>query len=623
MTVPQFLRSSVASELYSRALASVYRGGFQIYDPSQALAKDPEIIRKLFLDPVIAHARQIRRHMVAGQKWQCEPASKSPADVLWAKTCEKLLGRCSGLRNSLFNLSDAVFVGFTLGQIRGERRLVIGPDGIPRNWLVPVEVRDVSKLRFRPIPYREGKGTEDERIGIRWEIFNVARDAWEPLKYPECFVKHKYNDNEASLGFGTGLIDALYYFWRSKELALTEGLGAVERWAQGLVVVKVEGGREASTSDPNTTLLDVAIEQVANHRSRHVLGVDKVDDVTVVPGPSEGYQMVQQMIGYLDSAMTSLILGSTMSSDTGTGGSYASDAVQQDTREMLVQYDRELLSESLTRDLIGYIRRYNQPILLEAGLLAAEDPRFRIVDERAYDPRVRSEILTQYLQNGIPIKREEVYAGSPFTMPDATDDVFEKAPDPMLGFGGLPGLGAPAGGEFTRHAAVADRKAAVGESGKALEDKGEMARFAALLEAAKQPSAQAPRVNVTVNPPEIHMASPTPNVVVQNYDRLEARVDGTDLAAAVGRAVKKEMEDVKVNVNVSVPEAPAPIVNVAAPDVTVSAPAVNIPAPVINVAAPVVERVEVTLKKDPPVAKEITVSRDIHGNLKGEIKPKE
>jgi phage baseplate assembly protein gpV len=300
-----------------------------------------------------------------------------------------------------------------------------------------------------------------------------------------------------------------------------------------------------------------------------------------------------------------------MSSDTGGGGSYASDAVQQDTREMLVQYDRELLSESLTRDLIGYIRRYNQPILLEAGLLAAEDPRFRIVDERAYDPRVRSEILTQYLQNGIPIKREEVYAGSPFTMPDATDDVFEKAPDPMLGLGGLPGLGALAGGEFARPAAAADQRAVVGESGRTTEDRGDVAKFAAILEAARQPAPQAPRVNVTVSPPEIHLTTPPVNV------HMEA-------ASPAAPSVP--------NITVNVPEREVRIENRAG-DVAVTVPEreVTVNAGEVRVEAPITVEPAKTpdVKVDVDVdvrggSKRVEFARDANGNISAaEVKPQE
>lgn len=453
MTTPLFLRATTAAEIYVHALSAAYRTGFRIYDPSPALQKDPNIYEKLMLDAVIYHACQQRRHMVAGHKFQCQPASESPADKMWAAICEKLIGKIRNFKGALFNLSNAVFVGSTYGAVSGERKWLTLMDGMPRNWFVPLEIRDVSKFRFRQVPRRVNQGTVDERIVIDWQIHNVARDVFEPLEHPECYIKHVYNDSETSLGHGSGLVDAMYYYWRAKELVLTENMGAIEFWARGLLIAKIDGLREASTGKTNQILLNNVLEQLEKHRGRHVLGMGKEDEVTVVDGPGEGWQMASGMRDYLDQTLRTLILGSNLPTGGGNeGGSYSLGKVQENSTEALIQYDREILSDTISNDLVGLLRRLNQPQLMEMGIGHAENPRFMIVQEKIQNPKERADIAALYVDRGIPIKMDELYEPAGFTVPGPEDQVFVKAQpqiDPLTGLpmAGPPPFGGPKGQE--------------------------------------------------------------------------------------------------------------------------------------------------------------------------------
>jgi hypothetical protein len=181
----------------------------------------------------------------------------------------------------------------------------------------------------------------------------------------------------------------------------------------------------------------------------------------------------------------------------------------------------------------------------------------------------------------------------------------------MLGFGGLPGLGAPSGGEFTRHAAVADRKAAVGESGKAPEDMGEVARFAAILEATRHPAPQPPRVNVTVSPPEIHLSTPPVNVHMEAASPAAPSVPNITVNVPE-RSVS--IENRAGDVAVTVPERE---VTVNAGEVRVEAPITVEPAKAPDVRVDV----DVDVRGGP---KKVEFSRDANGNISSaEVKPQE
>ena len=69
----------------------------------------------------------------------------------------------------------------------------------------------------------------------------------------------------------------------------------------------------------------------------------------------EGANICQTLVSYLDSAMKMHILGANLPNPN-EGGSYASDRVKERSTQALVSFDRQLLEETLTYDLISAIR---------------------------------------------------------------------------------------------------------------------------------------------------------------------------------------------------------------------------------------------------------------------------
>lgn len=98
-----------------------------------------------------------------------------------------------------------------------------------------------------------------------------------------------------------------------------------------------------------------------------------------------------------------------------------------------------------------------------------------------------------------------------------------------------------------------------------------------LAEAIKAIATRDPQtVNITNQPPDVHVASPDVHIAPANITVTPASVEVHPPDVRV--------EPSNVQVDVHVPEAVAPVVNVAAPD----APVVNVASPTVNVAAPVV-----------------------------------
>lgn len=432
---------STNSDRYPQDLSSVY-GTLRIYDPSYALSRDPDIDDKILLDDVIAAGVAARKHRVAARTWTIEPAQDDPLNKRAASIVEAALKRIHQFGHARFNLADAVIKGRAYGYVNGRYQVERFGDGKPRMWWVPVGIEDIDRRRFRRMS-RNVKG----ELSTWWEAWDIGTRRWNAIHADaeRALIRHVYDDDESNLGYGRGLMDSLYFTWRAKRVALEEGLNGLARWAQGLVIVSIDSLRDASTGKTNDALITGAIEQINKHRSKHVLVKGKEDEIEVVSGGMEGHQIVMDLIAYFDSCVTRLLMGSLLPTGGGSNvGSNARAEVEDDASEALIQFDRTLLDDTLTRDLVTPVWDLNRDNFSALGLFDAERPRFNTTQERMADPKVSSEVISTLLAAGVSLKREEVYEKTGFSVPGDDDDVIEGRAAPVASpFGGIPGFGAP------------------------------------------------------------------------------------------------------------------------------------------------------------------------------------
>ncbi len=435
--------SNQASSIYTNSLAAAYQRWSWISDPDIATQNEPLAWEKVRRDASIAHAIQRRRHAAAGLDWQILPASDEEQDERAAEIMTDLITGIRRFSQARYNLTEAIFRGSSWAYIEGDRRrLRLQSDNKIRKWWTPLELKHVDRYRFRIVRDWE---TPDEDIRTHWEIFNVARHEWLRLENPEWFVRSEFESTESSLGYGRGLLNAIYFWWRAKEVTFTLGLSGIERWCNGMLQVSVDGLRAGSIDRTNDDIVDEWIAQLQKNRTEHILVSDKNDEIKVHAGPSQGWQQIMDMLHYIDGSVTQLILSSLLPTGGGDGsGSYARAEVESDTAESIFQSDRRSLSEDIQASLIRQVWRLNQiqirSVLADEGLpVTAREPVFRIHQNRNRDPQAEIQVITQALANNIPLLRTEVYERIGYTMPtdDGSADVIE-APAQMPSMPGMP-----------------------------------------------------------------------------------------------------------------------------------------------------------------------------------------
>jgi phage gp29-like protein len=426
--------TSIAYDRYGRDLSQAIRGmGSWIHDPSFSLGTDDMIYEKVRRDAVTQQAMTFRKHLITGRRVVVEPASDDKGSKLAAAVVEELLDQVGMFSDARFNLSEAVFRGSTYAFIEGEFVEGMSIAGqAPMTWWVPRRLVDVDRRRFRLRPVQDPNNPNE--IKVVWFLWSVSRQTWEPLEHPEWFVKHTYQRTEDTLHYGRGLLDSLHFYQASKMRVLQEGLAACERFGQGMIVAKLDSmERPGQTPDgtDNTSYAQEYLRVIDKMRARNTLVHAKEDDLQLLTGFGEGWQLIKELLAHLDNAIRTLILGANLPTSATSGGSFALAEIQENSTEALVQFDRELLSETLTRDLIGLVWSLNAENFrrMGAGMGGVRMPVLRIKQEKREDPQINASVISAALAAGIPLRRDEVYDKLGFTQPQEEDEVI-AAPQP-------------------------------------------------------------------------------------------------------------------------------------------------------------------------------------------------
>jgi len=414
-----------SQRLFLSAMTSAWRNSVQLHDPSIWLARDPEAEEKMLRDIDIAHAVGYRRGLAAGREWSLTPRLEGSARAPVAVSVgTELLDGIQHFTRARKNLARAFFSGSRFARIHGvTRKLTLG-DGKPRTWWVPTRLEDLDKRIFRIVPtlvdYQTGK------LSAHWERWNVGKGQFESESVRDAVntIRHVYEDDQASMGHGRALREALGWWWYAKTHIFQESLQAVERFAQGILTASVAGARDASTGLPNTELISKWKDALEDMRSRHVLVYDESDNVEVIQPSGEGWQLLETMRGELKTAIFTLILGANLTTSADKGGSFALAEIQENSTEQIAQTDRELMQETLTDDLLGACWFHNRPNLVELGI-SEEKPRFSITQQKIQDPQARANVASTLNQMGVELAREDVLEQTGFRIPTQGEDVIQ------------------------------------------------------------------------------------------------------------------------------------------------------------------------------------------------------
>ena len=429
-----------SQQLYNRAVSRAWRNATQLFDPSIWLLRDPEAEEKMLRDYDIGFAVGYRRSLIAGQQWALTPRDdKSALGEMAVEVGTELIEGIEQFTESRVALARAFFSGSRFARIHGKpRRLKLG-DGRERTWWIPTRLEDLDKRMFRIVP-------ELATRSAHWERWDVWDQIWIDETRVEAMqtIRHVYQDDQATLGHGRALREALGWLWYTKTHVMQETVQAVEKHAQGTITVKIDGLRDANADSDNKQVMDEYVATIEDMRARHVIAYDSRDEIQIMQGGGEGWQLLDVMEKKLKASAITLVLGSNLPTQATEGGSYALAGIQENSTDTMVQFDRQSLEETLTKKLVGCVWFKNHANLVELGL-ADEKPRFTITQDKHEDPKDVAATAAVLHAMGADLSMDDVYTRTGFRKPEEGEDIIAGSTTPVAvpGMGGLGGFGAP------------------------------------------------------------------------------------------------------------------------------------------------------------------------------------
>lgn len=607
-----FPQTGSAAQGYNRSLAAILRARrhLRIPDPSKAQESDPEIWKKALRDSVCRHAIAKRLYAVAGKEWSVVPATEDTRAERVAEITEEAFAQVKSFTRSRALLASSIFRGRAYAYIEGERRwlelgcerdLVTGSvlkdpttqkpkRNTGRWWWVPTRLIDVDPYRFELGP-ADARGTGGKLEGAAqhvWGLWSITRDRWEPLEHPEWFVQHTYEPTEASLGYGQGLQEALYWDLLEKQELKQSFRKAARRAAEGSFDVALEQSLEGMTTEQADSLISEWEDALKSAHEDGDLIREKTADVVLLPVPIEGLGVVADRLATIDNDMTRLILFGVRATggDKGATGARAQAETEADSLREAVLHDQEELAESIDQSVGKLFWELNRENWGAFGLLDARPGKFSLAPKGKPDPKATAETVEILAGIGAELREDEVLERCGGWTPAKPGERTIKAPTPVLP---APALGDEPGApeNFT-----ARPQRFAGADGMHLH-----------LGDGMKLDLPVPQVTLDM--------TPVAEAVAGIGKAVEGAVGG--MSKVVEGAAGRVVEAVK-NQKAPIVRAPAPIL-VPAPEVNVSTPPVDLH-PLLVLVERLVER-----QSDATYA---AIERDAQGRIKGAVlRPRE
>ena len=110
-------------------------------------------------------------------------------------------------------------------------------------------------------------------------------------------------------------------------------------------------------------------------------------------------------------------------------GSFARSETETETSERLMQFDRNMLDETLSETLLRLFLTQNKGNLKKLGLDEVDMPHFKTTQQERENAQIAATIISTCLTAGIKLKADEVYQKLGFTKPGEEDEIIETPQD--------------------------------------------------------------------------------------------------------------------------------------------------------------------------------------------------
>lgn len=162
-----------------------------------------------------------------------------------------------------------------------------------------------------------------------------------------------------------------------------------------------------------------------------VIGID--DEIDVVIGGMEGYQMVMAFLNYIDFCILGFIMGLVMFfGGQEMEGLFVRSETEIEILERFMQFDRNMLDEILFEILLRFFWIQNKGNFKKFGFGEVDMLYFKIIQQERENVQIVVMVILICFIVGIKFKLDEVYQKIGFIKLGDQDDIIEILQDMQM-----------------------------------------------------------------------------------------------------------------------------------------------------------------------------------------------
>ncbi len=331
---------------------------------------------------------QKRKLAVLGLDFEVVPYSDRKADKQAAQLVQDAL-EFEGLEDAIIDLLDAIGKGFSVCEIM---------------WRLKGDRVLIDRLKHVP-PKRITFGDRDE--------MRLLTDA-DPvlgMELPENkFVTHRF---KARSGHPTraGIIRTCAWMYLFKNYSIKDWVTFAEVYGMPLRL----GKYDANTSPEDKQKLIQAVVQLGTDAAGVISKSTEIEFIQSIK--NAGDNIYEALANFCNREMSKAIVGQTLTAEVGSNGSYAASQTHNEVRRDLTKADAKALMETLRRDLIDPLVRFNMGDGVNLPWLKPDlsEPEDQEKSAKTYSILIKD--------CGLPVSKKHVYEKFGIPEPQKGEDI--------------------------------------------------------------------------------------------------------------------------------------------------------------------------------------------------------
>ena len=258
-------------------------------------------------------------------------------------------------------------------------------------------------------------GKHPSRFAFNWERQLKLLTLKNPINGEDVpdrkFIVLTYGSSDNPYGIGLG--QKLWWPVWFKKHGIKYWLIFLEKYGMPTAIGKYPRG---TSEEEKKSLLD-AIDAIQTET-----GIRIPEDVSIelLEATRQGNADYKSLCDYMDSQISKIVLGQTLTTDAGKNGSYAASKTHNEVRQDIVVADAKLLDETINNTIIKWLVDYNFPNVTEY-------PKYITHAEPKPDLSERSDIDAKLVKSGVKIPQQYFYDTYGIPKPQEGEEIAQAA----------------------------------------------------------------------------------------------------------------------------------------------------------------------------------------------------